>query len=321
MSATVLSAAGAAAAGEDCSLVCPQCGSSCQESCSQSCSDDLSSCSPLKPVSSYQLCDPSRPALTSWDGTFKSDDGPPGYDKPLSTNRPSFTPSVTPVGAGVFQLESGYTYTHHTNGPYDQHQYPEINPRLGLLDWVEVFGRWSYANQVPTVGGLSGDSGTNDGAAGFKIYVTPQRGILPQFALQPEITFPFRPPSAGNAPQGDVPWRPGCWGIYNWQLDKQWTVGGTTRLYEQLDTKTYDPYLQVAQSAIVKYQPNDYVTTFGEWFAYMPDGANTVLPQHYAQTGVLLRTPKNLQFDARVGCGLNGPADDFFTGAGVSARF
>ncbi len=272
---------------------------------------------------SMPLFDPSRPALFSWDGLFKAGDGPPGPDQPLSTNRPSFTTGVKPVGAGVVQVESGYTYTHRAGGPLDVHGFPEINPRVGLLDWLEVFGRYSYADQValsPSFGPVG--SGTQDAAFGAKVLLSPQRGVLPQLAVQPELTLPFTPPAAGSAPPpGGRPWRPTLWTLASWSLTDELTLGGSTRLSEQLDGTTYAPYFQTAPSAYLNYSPTKSATVFGETYAFLPSRADAVLPKYYAQAGLLLRPTNDVQFDVRAGLGLNAAADDFFTGAGLSLRF
>lgn len=58
-----------------------------------------------------------------------------------------------------------------------------------------------------------------------------------------------------------------------------------------------------------------------EWFAFLPDGADTVQVEHYANGGFTLRMSDDVQWDIRVGTGLNAAATDYFVGTGLSLRF
>ena len=268
--------------------------------------------------------DSDRPALFSWDGTFSDADAAPGPDAYLSTNRPSFTAAAQTVGIGTLQLESGYTYTHRGGGgPYDVHSYPELNPRFGLLfNWLEIFGRYSYADQNALENGAGPiGSGTQSAAIGVKFVLSPQRGVLPQLAVDLETTLPYTPLATGTPLPRTGFWRPGLLFNYAWTFGDGWGAAGTTRLRDQIDGSTGDAYLQVAQSGVLTYSPADPLILFAEAYTFQPHAAPTDRTQYYAQAGVQILPTRNIQFDIRAGLGLNDASDDLFTGAGLSVRF
>ena len=62
-------------------------------------------------------------------------------------------------------------------------------------------------------------------------------------------------------------------------------------------------------------------TLFYEWYILMPADPADNRALNYMDGGVLYRLTPNMQLDLRVGFGLNGRPDEFFTGAGFSVRF
>jgi hypothetical protein len=65
----------------------------------------------------------------------------------------------------------------------------------------------------------------------------------------------------------------------------------------------------------------DRVGSYAEWFALVPDGADTSRTQQYFNGGFTYLMTDNIQLDVRAGVGLNDAADDFFVGSGLSVRF
>ena len=60
---------------------------------------------------------------------------------------------------------------------------------------------------------------------------------------------------------------------------------------------------------------------YTEWFALFPHSADTARPEHYFNGGFTYLLSDDIQWDIRAGKGLNGAADDYFVGTGVSLRY
>ena len=60
---------------------------------------------------------------------------------------------------------------------------------------------------------------------------------------------------------------------------------------------------------------------YGEWFVFVPAGAETEHTEHYLDGGLTFAWSNDLQFDFRVGTGLSEHATDFFSGTGAVWRF
>src|SRR5262249_30520623 len=103
--------------------------------------------------------DSGRPqTLLQWSYGSKEEDGKSKLDEPLVTDRPDFTESPTTVGAGVIQLETGYTFTSDASGGVRtaDHSFPEILLRIGIWeDWLEFRTEWNYEIQRTRAGGVS----------------------------------------------------------------------------------------------------------------------------------------------------------------------
>jgi hypothetical protein len=114
---------------------------------------------------------------------------------------------------------------------------------------------------------------------------------------------------------------PGLNWIYAWELNDWLSVAGSSQLNRALDDANGEPYGLFAQSAVAGISLTDCLGAFSEWFAFVPDGAETVRTQHYYNAGCTYLINDDMQFDIRAGVGLSNHADDFFAGPGLSVRF
>ena len=71
----------------------------------------------------------------------------------------------------------------------------------------------------------------------------------------------------------------------------------------------------------VAYSLTETLGAYTEWFALIPSGADTALPQHFFNGGFTILLSDDIQFDVRGGVGLNDAAEDYFVGTGLSIRF
>lgn len=265
-------------------------------------------------------CKP-RGTLFQWSYGTSFSGGPPGPDEPLVADRPDFTEASTTVGRGVLQLEMGFTYAQDEADSVVQrgYSYPEMLFRYGILaEWLEFRIAWNCAahEEMHTNGPFFRDAGSEDLYLGFKIGLTPQEGILPEMALIPQMTVPT---GSGIFTNGET--LPGLNWAYGWDVTDFITTAGSTQYNMSIDPESNDKYLEFAQSWTVGYSLTEKLGAFTEWFAFFPSGADSVKPAHYFDTGLAYQFTNNVQWDVRVGFGLNEAADDFFTGTGLVLRF
>lgn len=242
--------------------------------------------------------------------------GGPNLDAPLVTDRPDFTEASSTVGRGVAQLEIGYTFTHDNDSTTDtrSHSFPEPLLRYGILeDWLELRLGWNYADE--TTNGLN-LNGSEDLYLGFKIGLTPQEGILPEMALIPQMTVPS---GASAFTANEV--LPGVNLIYGWEVNEFLSTAGSTQFNRAIDDGSGRTYTEWAQSWTVAYSLSEEWGAYTEWFAFFPDSADTARTEHYFNGGFTYLLSDDIQWDIRAGKGLNGPADDYFVGTGLSLRF
>ncbi|MFH5805076.1 transporter [Alienimonas sp. DA493] len=262
--------------------------------------------------------------------------GPPPLDGALVTDRPSFTPAAVTVGRGVAQLESGYLFTYDDpgdgTGPVRRHDFGDARLRVGVVaDWLELRlgGSGLRESAAPAPGAARVDvGGGSDLAVGVKLALAPQAGCLPETALIAGTTVP-----TGSAAFSADRALPGASLIYQWALDEGLSLAGSTQLNRRATgpspaavaafgdaAGSTDDYSEFAQSAILSASLTDRLGAFGEYYALLPlSGA--AADEHYLDGGFTVLLSDDVQYDARVGVGLNDAADDVFAGTGLSIRF
>ncbi len=246
--------------------------------------------------------------------------GGPDRDEPLITDRPDFTEAATTVGLGVAQLEMGYTYSFDqtSTNSVENHSYGEPLLRIGMFaEWFELRVGWNYANEITTTAGVQNIvSGSEDMYLGAKIALTPQECLLPEMALIPQMTVPTA--STSNFGSGTV--LPGINWIYGWELNDRISTAGSSQINRALDEMTGNPYLEFAQSWTVAFALTECIGGYTEWFAFVPDGADTNQTEHYFNGGFTFLLNNDIQFDIRAGVGLSDASDDYILGTGLSIR-
>ncbi|MBX7166869.1 MAG: transporter [Pirellulales bacterium] len=261
-----------------------------------------------------------RKTLLHWPGGDGTEGGPPGADEPLASDRPDFVEASTTVGRGCWQLESGYTYVHddEPGSNLNAHSWPELLLRVGVLaDWLELrVGQNFGSDAVVESAARQTLDGADDLYVGVKLGLTPQDGWLPEFALVPQMLLP-----TGADDRSNHEALPGVNALYGWEINDLLGVGASTQANRVIDSDTGNDYVEFSQAVTINYTLGERLGAYTEWFAFMPHAADTALPEQYADGGFVFRATHNLQFDLRVGLGLNHAADDFFAGTGCVIRF
>src|SRR4051794_1710907 len=258
--------------------------------------------------------------LLHWNYGKASDEGGSDLDKPLEADRPDFTESPKTVGKGVVQLESGYTFTYNNDAGVRtaNHSFPETLLRVGVLaDWLELRADWNYEIEHTRTGGVTQTaSGADDLILGVKLALTPQQCMLPETG----IIFEMSVPTGGDDFTADRV-LPGVNYCVSWDLNKDWSLSGSTIFEGAVDQATTDTYTQFAQSLSLERTWSEQLRSYTEWYVLAPIGADTQRPQYYFNGGFLVFLNKDVQWDIRAGVGLNDAADDFFVGSGLALRY
>jgi hypothetical protein len=257
--------------------------------------------------------------LLKW-GYGEGGEGGPDLDEPLVTDRPDFTESSVTVGRGVAQLEMGYTFFKNDDDGVDtrSHSYPETLLRLGMFaDWFEFRIDWNYATERTEAGAVVDTiSGAEDLTLGCKIALTGQECILPETAIILQMSVP-----TGSDEFSADKVLPGVNYLYGWDLNEDWSLGGSTGLNAVTDDVTNDLYNEFSQSLTIAHSWSEDVGSYFEWYMLSPISADTNRPEHYLNGGVTVLLNLDLQWDIRAGFGLTDASDDFFAGTGLSMRY
>jgi hypothetical protein len=248
-------------------------------------------------------------------------EGGPDLDEPIVTDRPDFTESSVTVGLGVAQIEMGYTYIYDGDGGGSTrtHSAPETLLRLGsLAEWFEWRIDWNYLDEREREFGGDTDSasGAEDLGIGCKIALTPQECVLPETAVVLQTTLPS---GSGEFTADEL--LPGGILLYSWEINDNWSTGGLSGIHRAKDEVTDDAYVLLHQSWTLVRSWTDRFGSYAEWFVLAPTSADTDATEHYLDGGFTFLFSDDVQWDIRAGLGLNGAADDYFVGSGVSIRF
>jgi Putative MetA-pathway of phenol degradation len=260
-----------------------------------------------------------RKTLLQWSYGTSFEGGPDVYE-PLVTDRPDFTESSVTVGYGVAQLETGYTFTHDSEGDdrVRGHSFPESLLRVGMFaDWFELRIDWNYVEERTEIGGVRVTTGgAEDLGLGVKLALTPQESMLPETAIILQMSLP----TGASAFTADEV-LPGFNYLYGWDINDNWATGGSTAVNRAVDELTGDAYVEFAQAWTVGRSWGERVGSYAEWFVLAPTSADTSRTEHYFNGGFTVLLNNDLQWDIRAGLGLNDAADDFFAGSGLSLRY
>jgi hypothetical protein len=255
--------------------------------------------------------------------------GPPAIAEPargqaLVADRPDFTEATSTVGLGVFQLELGYTLGSDNDGKFmtRNHSYGEPLFRVGVLsERLELRAGTRVVTQVVS-GSATGvtTSGLEDLYLGAKIALSGQRGALPATAILPQMTVPTGAEafSAGHS-------LPGINFLYSWDLNETLSLAGSTQVNRAVGEAGHageagEQYREWAQSLSWGIAVGQRSGLYAEWYAFVPSGLEGGRSEHYLNSGLTWLANDDVQWDIRVGLGVNDAAEDMYVGAGMVFR-
>lgn len=255
-------------------------------------------------------------ALVLGAACFSASAGTAWAQGPLSADRPDFTESTSTVGHGVFQFEFGYTFGRDGDTKVHSHSLGELLIRAGALKdrlelRVAVSPQWMRTSPDRA---RTGGMGIEDLYLGIKLALTEQNGILPATAILPQTTLPTGSPefSAERV-------LPGVNLVYGWDIAKIVSVAAGTQVNRAAGGHAGD--VEWAQSLVAAFGAGARHGLYAEWFARFHRGrGGRRWAEHYANTGATWLATDDLQWDVRVGFGLNDAAEGFFLGTGMSVR-
>ena len=260
-----------------------------------------------------------RKTLLQWSYGTSFRGGPDVYE-PLVTERPYFSKSSVTVGYRVMQLETGYTFIYDSAGGdrTRSHSFPESLLRVGAFaEWIEYRFDWNFADEHTEIGGVEDTaSGAEDLGLGIKLALTPQECMLPETAIILQMTVP-----SGSSEFTADEVLPGFNYVYSWEINDEWSTGGSSAVNSAVDDITVDSYVELSQSWTVGRTWSDHVGSYAEWFVIAPTSADTSQTEHYFNGGFTVLLNDDLQWDIEAGLGLSDAADDLFAGTGLSLRY
>lgn len=260
--------------------------------------------------------------LMEWYG---ADDDPEAgeeglYGDRIVTDRPHLAEAASTVGLGRVQVETGYTYyLDHAGGARVQTQsFPEPLFRIGLFrEWFEFRVQYNYLHELTDArGARSVVQGSDDLYLGAKVALVEQADLLPELTIFPQMRVPTGGP---QITAGEV--LPGMNFVYAWRVGERFEIECNTNVNKRRDPNQGGFYTEYLQTFNFEYDLAERIMLFNEFVIFSPVGSRAVPGQAYSHAGVHYFLLPNLQFDVHAAVGLNGAADDFFGGSGVSARW
>lgn len=240
---------------------------------------------------------------------------------PLVTDRPGQSEAARTVRANVLQLESGAAFSETKlfrpayrgyAGRFRESEitYNATRARYGLLDNLELRLGLDYVQTKTEMNGstISDESTFSPLILGAKIYVTEEKGLLPEISALGHLNLPFTVEEGLRPDHTSMDFRfmfshtlsPSSSIGYNLGA----RVGGTTTEMEYL----YTLYYSLALSK--------KVGSFVELYGFLPEDSSAY---HSWNAGFTYLFNSDLQGDASVGTGINSDQSIFFS-LGISYR-
>lgn len=255
-------------------------------------------------------------------GDFKSERDP--YDERIETERHDFTQSTKTVGAGVVQVEAGYSYFYKDEDDEieETHTGPEMLWRIGLSDDIEFRLRWNYAWRL--LDDVEERDGAQDLIWSVKLGISDHDGCRPESALEIRSTAP----TGGNDWSTDIV-DFGLDYIYGWRLTETCELYGSTGFGTNglgdvslvPDEPADDRFTVWSQSVALGTEVSESNTVYLEYFGIFSHALADEFSLNFFNIGVDHYVTNDFVIDVRAGVGLSSDSEDFFGGAGGGYRF
>lgn len=241
---------------------------------------------------------------------------------PMVTDRPDQTESSSTVQPGSIQIEGGWTFSEMSDGlvTLRGHSIPQLLLRIGAAPNVEIrlgFAGWQREEESSQLQSVSA-SGVGDLDVGLK-YRFAQGG----------------PDGFSAAVMGTITLPTGEQGFTSDRVDPTLRISAERDLSEKLglglnigasfsteedDLGVKDSEVDLLYTAVLGFSLTERIGAFAESFGFV--GASGERDdRHLLDGGFTFSVSTALQLDVSGGFGLNAASDDWFVGAGISARF
>jgi hypothetical protein len=256
-------------------------------------------------------------ALLCSAGRVTAQEPPP----PLITDRPDQTESTAVVKRGVFQLETGMTWT-QLDGPRPRTReltIPGTLLRIGVLERVEArlgFGGWHRMTVTNTPASDLELSGAGDIDVGFKYQIAAGEGRAPSIAFLGSVTLP-----TGDDEFGAAAAEAAARLSLAHELSERIGLGYNI-VVEHSSARTADDDIDrgvgigytLSVGIGLSERTGAFIESFGGWPAF--NGA----AEHSLDGGLTWQVTPTFQLDAAGGVGISPAAPDWFFGLGASVR-
>jgi hypothetical protein len=169
------------------------------------------------------------------------------------------------------------------------------------------------------------DDGAEDLVLGAKFALTSESGWIPESALILDFSTP-----TGGAGFTNHHAEFGSNYLFSWELPDDKSLAGSFGYSTASEVTTHTPpaiplveidrhnvfHSSITHGIRLAESWNAYFEYFGLYF----DGLDGGRPENYFDSGITYLLNNDVQFDVRIGVGLNSAAIDYFAGAGVSVR-
>ena len=253
-------------------------------------------------------------------GYAQEGDGENPFEQHLETDRDSFTPSTRTVDAGLWIVESSYSFIDNRDAK-DTHSFPELLARYGIGERLElrIGGNYEVGGEGASVSGSSSGEHLETGELvhetqllyGAKLWLTEQGDWLPESSVIAQGHTPTSGPDPATAFTLGY--------VFGWELPSEWKLDSSIRF--DADKEGTDRFEVWIPSIVARKSVGDRWNIHAEYFGHFSQNRADNFSRHYFSPGLHYLLTPNLEIGSRFGWGLNGEAVNFFTNTGVGWRF
>lgn len=238
----------------------------------------------------------------------------------LETDRDSFTPATTTVGARRTVFESAYSFVDNRLVK-ETHSFPESVARIGIDEDIELRLGWNHeiggaGSDVSSAGGGDEfDIGTLESEStisyGFKAHLNSQRGWIPESST----ILAGRTPTSGESSDTHLV----ATYVFGWELANRAKLD--TGLRYATASEEQDFFNVWAPSVVYKLPVGERIDLHVEYFGLFSQHKDVEFAKHYISPGAHYLVTPDLELGVRLGWGLSDDSARFFMNAGFGWRF
>ena len=233
---------------------------------------------------------------------------------PLVTDRPDQTESSVTVPFRALQFEIGGIIERDKTDSWESSlsQYPGLLIRYGLFKSMELRFGGAYGasyREARTGVGEENIIGLNPLSAGFKVYISEEKGILPELSFIGGLVFPGTGHPDFELSTLSPSFIFAASHTLSDYLSLGWNLGA--------EWESYGPKANGIYSLVLGLSASDRIGVFMESYGRY---ARDEDPDHRMDAGITYLLSPNLQLDASAGMGITEAAPDFFISVGASFR-